>query len=44
MLFYKPLTVINAFKASGIYPVISKNDFKPSLTFGATEYIVAAIM
>ena len=43
MLFYKSITVINVFKASIIYPVegtvISKNDLKPSLTFGATESI-----
>ncbi|XP_052818209.1 uncharacterized protein LOC128244234 [Mya arenaria] len=35
--FYKPLTVINAFKASGIYPVdstvITSDMLKPSLTF-----------
>ena len=43
MLFYKSITVINVSKASIIYPVegtvISKNDLKPSLTFGATESI-----
>ena len=37
LLFYKPLTVINAFRASGIYPVdssvISSQTLKPGLTF-----------
>jgi hypothetical protein len=37
LLFYKPLTVINAFKSSGIYPVdssaISSETLKPGLTF-----------
>ncbi|KAK3086373.1 hypothetical protein FSP39_017497 [Pinctada imbricata] len=37
MMFYKPLTVINSFKASGIYPVdssaVSDDDLRPGLTF-----------
>lgn len=39
--FYKPLTVINAFRTSGIYPVdssaISGSDLKPSLTFNPSS-------
>ncbi|WAR09915.1 hypothetical protein MAR_034991, partial [Mya arenaria] len=39
LLFYKPLTVINAFKSSGIYPVdssaISSETLKPALTFSS---------
>ncbi|WAQ98492.1 JERKL-like protein [Mya arenaria] len=39
LLFYKPLTVINAFKSSGIYPVdsnaISSEALKPALTFAS---------
>ena len=42
--FYKPLTVINAFKASGIYPVsscvVTSEMLKPSLTF-TTELTLA---
>lgn len=39
--FYKPLTIINAFKSSGIYPVdssvMSGDMLKPSLTFTDKE-------
>ena len=39
--FYKPLTVINAFKPSGIYPVdrsvIISDMLKPALTFSGLE-------
>ena len=38
-MFYKPLTFINSFKSSGIYPVdskvISDNQLKPGLTYVA---------
>lgn len=41
LLFYKPLTVINAFRSSGIFPVdgtvISKEQVKPGITFGGLE-------
>lgn len=43
--FYKPLTVINAFKSSGIYPVdssvITSDTLKPALTFSSTEPVQA---
>lgn len=43
--FYKPLTVINAFKSSGIYPVdstvITKDMLKPSLTFNNETSIMS---
>ena len=39
LLFYKPLTVINAFRSSGIHPVdssaISSETLKPGLTFAS---------
>ena len=39
--FYKPLTVVNSFKASGIYPVdstmIAEGDLKPGLTYEHEE-------
>jgi hypothetical protein len=41
LLFYKPLTVINAFKASGIYPVdgtvITKEMLKPGITYSSSQ-------
>ena len=41
LLFYKPLTVINAFKSSGIYPVdgtvISSDTLKPGLTYSTPK-------
>ena len=41
LLFYKPLTVINSFRSSGIYPVdssaISSEALKPGLTFTSEE-------
>ena len=41
LLFYRPLTVINAFKSSGIYPVdstvISSDTLKPGLTFSSPK-------
>lgn len=41
LLFYKPLTVVNAFKASGIYPVdgtvITKEQLKPGLTYCSSD-------
>jgi hypothetical protein len=41
LLFYKPLTIINAFRSSGIYPVdsnvITKEQVKPGITFSSTE-------
>ena len=43
LLFYKPLTVINAFKSSGIYPVdssvISSDIRKSGLTFSNPESV-----
>lgn len=43
LLFYKPLTVINAFKSSGIYPVdgtvISSDTLKPGLTYSSPKAI-----
>lgn len=42
LLFYKPLTVINSFKSSGIYPIdgnmITKDHLKPGLTFQVEEH------
>ena len=48
LLFYKPLTVINSFRSSGIYPVdrnvISSTQLKPGITFtGAAQDIVDEI-
>ena len=41
LLFYKSLTIINAFRSSGIYPVdstvITKEHVKPGITFSSTE-------
>lgn len=41
LLFYKPLTVINSFKTSGIYPVnanaVSKDQLKTGITFSETQ-------
>lgn len=41
LLFYKPLTIINSFKSSGIYPVdstvVTSSVLKPSLTFSEPE-------
>lgn len=41
LLSYKPLTVLNAFKASGIYPVddtvITKEQLKPGVTYCCSE-------
>lgn len=41
LLFYKPLTVINAFRSFGMFPVdgtvISKEQVKPGITFGGME-------
>lgn len=45
LLFYRPLTVVNAFKASGIYPVdgtvITKEQLKPGVTYcsSATQQV-----
>jgi hypothetical protein len=41
LMFYKPLTVINSFKSSGIYPldstVISSDQLKPGITYMDAE-------
>ena len=41
MLFYKPLTIVNSFKASGIYPVdslaISDDHLRPGYTFASQD-------
>ncbi|XP_060604840.1 uncharacterized protein LOC132757544 isoform X2 [Ruditapes philippinarum] len=41
LLFYKPLTVVNSFKSSGIYPVdstkVRDSDLKPGFTYTHTD-------